>query len=550
MDAPLPSALRSAAVFPSGESPQALRGFQIVRRLGSGGAGQVYLGRSKGGRLVAIKVLSDTKERDPAFSHALVREASLCVRLTHPAIVQVRALIEDEGFAALVFDYVEGLALSRLMKFCAAHGVRLPDRVTWHIVERVLSALAFAHAQTDESHESAPIVHRDVSPSNVLLAWSGDVKLTDFGIAKMLGVSPATQFGLVKGTLGCMSPEQARGEPVDQRADVYAAGLLAWRLATGRNPFASQEKEEIELLRAMRNPRIKPLSALRPNLPEPVLQCVANSLAADPQYRTVSADEFARMVRASFDVEAGHAELADLLGRWRSALERTQGRADGTASTDSSGPRYDTMRYEDAHVDEEVPVDGPTLQVQALPGDRAIWEALSQGVHLPRVSVSDSDRVRPSDAALTAARAAPPPAPVPVVAPPAAPPPPPPDIPPPPFFEDKTIVAPPPAMALDAPTLPQVPVTPLALQPPVLAAAAPLGVASSFPPPVMVSPSQSPPAFADGVDHPAIAPDTDDELALLKARRRARNRTVLVLLGALVLVLVGIWLASLQKPPS
>ena len=215
----------------------------------------------------------------------------------------------------------------RLLKFCAALGVRLPDRVAWHVVERVLAGLAFAHAQMDEAHAAAPIVHRDVSPSNVLVAWNGDVKLADFGIAKMLGVSPATKFGLVKGTLGCMAPEQARGEPVDERADVYAAGLLAWRLATGRNPFATSRKEEIELLRAMRNPRLKPLAALRPKLPEPILEAVGAALAPDPQDRTITADQFARVVRESLDIEAGRRELGELLERWRAALERRSPRA-------------------------------------------------------------------------------------------------------------------------------------------------------------------------------------------------------------------------------
>ena len=118
-----------------------------------------------------------------------------------------------------------------LLRFCASHGVRLPDCAAWHVVERVLAALAYAHAQTDERHALVPIVHRDVSPANVLVDWKGDVKLADFGMAKMLGASPATRLGVVKGTLGCMAPEQARGEPVTERADVYAAALLAWRLS-------------------------------------------------------------------------------------------------------------------------------------------------------------------------------------------------------------------------------------------------------------------------------------------------------------------------------
>jgi serine/threonine protein kinase len=379
-------------MFPAIAQHPALKGFEILEPLGSGGAGQVFLAKSKGGRRVAIKVLSDARERDEAFARALAREASLCVRLTHPSIVQVRAFVEDEGFAAIVFDYVDGIALARLLRFCSAVGARLPDRVAWHIVERVLAALAYAHAQRDEQGESVPIVHRDVSPSNVLISFEGDVKLTDFGIAKMLGVSPATQFGLVKGTLGCMSPEQARGDPVDQRADVYAAGLLAWRLGTGRTPFPAS-LTEVELLRAMRYPRLKPLGALRPDLPERLTRGVAAALMPELADRVIRAEELAADVRASIDVDRGHTELRDLLHRWRGALVRHS--PGSLASTDSSADhKQPTMNYEQvAAMDDDPPADGPTLETHALPGDEELWKALAlQGtLGLPRVAASHSE---------------------------------------------------------------------------------------------------------------------------------------------------------------
>jgi serine/threonine protein kinase len=363
-------------MFPKEEHPRALQGFEILERLGAGGAGQVFLARSKAGRLVAIKVLSDSKTRDEAFAEALAREASLCSRLHHPAIVQVRAFVEEEGFAALVFEYVEGVALVRLLRFCASHGVRLPDRAAWHIVERVLAGLAYAHAQHDEQQKEAPIVHRDVSPSNVLIDWSGGVKLTDFGMATMLGVSPATNLGLVKGTLGCMAPEQARGERVTERADVYAAALLAWRLATGRTPFAKFKKDEMELLRAMRSPKLRPLSALRPDLPEPILTAVARALEPESEKRTLTAEEMRTIVRGNIDVTAGHAELAELLSRWRAALMKTVAR---DASDSSSQSReHHTSRYEEVALafTEDGVIDGPTVEEYSLPSDAAIRATL------------------------------------------------------------------------------------------------------------------------------------------------------------------------------
>jgi serine/threonine protein kinase len=387
-------------VFPDVLQHPALRGFEFLGRLGAGGAGQVFLAKSRGGRKVAIKILREPKDGEEQSFDALAREASLCVRLNHPAIVRVRAFVEEDGLAALVLDYVGGPPLARLLKLAGAVGARLPDPVAWFIVERILAALAYAHAQTDDSGAPAPIVHRDLSPSNVLVDWTGDVKITDFGIAKMLGVSPATRYGLVKGTLGCMAPEQARGEPVDQRADVYAAGLLAWRLATGRLPF-DPRMAEVDLLRAMRYPKIRPLSALRSDLPNELLQVMEAALAPELSRRTFDCAELHRVVVSSFDVEQGRADLAELLERWRAQLERVKSPKDTASRTsDSSGDKkIPTLRYEEVEVlDEDYPMDSPTVEAHALPGDEHAWSAGAlpasslRGGALPVIKASPWDR--------------------------------------------------------------------------------------------------------------------------------------------------------------
>jgi hypothetical protein len=197
-------------------------------------------------------------------------------------------------------------------------------------------------------------------------------------MAKMLGVSPATRVGLVKGTLGCMSPEQARGEPVTERADVYAAALLAWRLATGRTPFAKYKDDEIELLRAMRNPRLRPLAALRPDLPEPVLTAVARALEPDESKRTIAADELRAIVRGNVDVDSGHVELAELLAKWRSTLVKSLAREREDGSSKDRDGEANTGRYEEAALtfDDEGVLDGPTFETYSLPSDAAILATL------------------------------------------------------------------------------------------------------------------------------------------------------------------------------
>jgi serine/threonine protein kinase len=394
-------------MFPNDSLPRPIEGFDFLERLGAGAAGEVYLARSRGGQLVAIKTIARAGE-DGAGDETLHREASVCARLHHPCIVEMRAFLEQPGFSALVFEYVPGVALARVLRVCESRGVRLPDGAGWHIVHRVLTALAYAHAFRDEDGRPTPIVHRDLSPSNVLLDWRGGVKIADYGIAKVLGVSPATRFGLVKGTLGCMAPEQARGEPVDERADVYAAALLAWRLSTGRVPFAKHQGDEFELLRAMRNPRIPPLGALRPDLPVALLEATSAALEADPSRRTLAAADFAAGIAAHFDLRDGEEELSALLRRFRPAIEMTLKRGRGADPEGHRSKLEHTMRYEEAALvfDEEPRLDERTFETHALPASQHTEVApvsapdsepsLAPPSALPAVELSEEGRARPT----------------------------------------------------------------------------------------------------------------------------------------------------------
>jgi serine/threonine protein kinase len=291
----------------------ALADFDIVQELSPESGDVTLLARSKGGSLTTIKVLVDKPVPDDVQS-ALTREASLGARLAHDAVVKARALLLEPDFAAVVTEFVPGVSLQRLLRFAAGRGVRLPDVIAWSILERVLAALAYAHGQ------APPIVHGGIAPSSIIVGWDGNVKLDDFGLARLRSLV-APHRGNRDSATPLMAPEQASGGRATERSDVFAAALLAVRLATGRTPYARFRKSPAELLLAMTEGNVAPLAKTRPDMTEKLRSALDRALAVDPAKRDVTAKELLDVVRASFDIEQGKAALVKLLGRWREQLE-------------------------------------------------------------------------------------------------------------------------------------------------------------------------------------------------------------------------------------
>ena len=307
-----------------------------------------------------------------------------------------------------------------MLRLCQSTGVRLPDLAAWHIAERVLTALAYAHGFRDESGKETPIVHRDVSPSNVLLDWSGGVKITDFGIAKVLGVSPGRASASSRARSAAWRPsKRAASRSISAPTSTRRRSSRGvWR--PGAFPFGRHQKDEYELLRAMRNPRIPPLSSLRPDLPEPLLDAVARALEPERDRRTITAAQLADAVRAHFDVGAGWTQLASLLERWKGALERTVKRTrmrrwpTALDASSSAVALPHTLRYEEVALafDDEGPVDGPTLEAHALPSDPAVLVAMPLAARSEARRVARSARgalPAPPASACARASATPPP---------------------------------------------------------------------------------------------------------------------------------------------
>jgi serine/threonine protein kinase len=192
-----------------------------------------------------IKEVLPALSHDADFAEMLIAEAKLAARLDHANVAKVEDLGRHAGSLYIAMEYVEGLDLRELLRRCARGKIALPVEFSLRVVIEALRALSFAHRARDEAGRPLGLVHRDVSPSNVLLSFEGEVKLCDFGIARATPLAGALDEASIVGKAGYMSPEQARGEVVDARSDVFAAGIILWEMLAGRRLYRAGEGETL-----------------------------------------------------------------------------------------------------------------------------------------------------------------------------------------------------------------------------------------------------------------------------------------------------------------
>ena len=202
---------------------------------------EIYLARATtelgGSRLTVVKQILPELSGNEKFADMLTVEAKLAARLNHANVVQVFDLGRHDSVLYIAMEYVEGFDLNDLLRRCARSRIPLPVDFALLIVMEALRGLGYAHRLTDDDRKPIGIVHRDVSPSNVLISFEGEVKLCDFGIARANDMTDLLSEDVIKGKAGYMSPEQARGEPLDARADLFAAGIVLWELLAGRKLY-------------------------------------------------------------------------------------------------------------------------------------------------------------------------------------------------------------------------------------------------------------------------------------------------------------------------
>ncbi len=268
--------------------------YVIKRKLAEGGMAEIYLATSTGPegfeKEVVIKRVRSFLSDDEGFVRMFIAEARLASQLNHANVVQIFDFDKHEDSYYLAMEYVRGCSLWELRKRCREKGVTVPPVLVAHIGAQVAAGLHYAHRLKGADGDSLHLVHRDVTPHNVLLSLDGAVKLTDFGIAK--AGNKLTQPGMLKGKFAYMSPEQARGEEVDARTDVFALGVVLWEMLTGGRLFDGDS--EIAVLRAVQESVIASPARLNPDVPAELDEVVSIALERDPEARFQSAGELER----------------------------------------------------------------------------------------------------------------------------------------------------------------------------------------------------------------------------------------------------------------
>jgi serine/threonine protein kinase/tetratricopeptide (TPR) repeat protein len=335
-------------------SPKEIAQFEVVRRLGAGGMAEVFLAKKRGAegtyKVLVLKRILPTHGGSRRFRSMFIEEAHLATRLNHPNVVQVFEFQDfgDEGLL-LAMEHVDGCDLGRLMSAARARGARIDPWVGAWIIAEAAKGLHYAHEKKDEGGQPLDIVHRDVSPQNILLSFEGTVKIADFGIASARLF--ADEQGVLKGKLGYMSPEQARGENVDRRSDLYALGVILWEILAGRPIHGGLGGEA--LLDMVRSAIVEPPTMHAADVPPELEEIALRSLSAARDERFPSGRELAATLGRAIvkqgeliDASTLEASIAQLVPR------DARGDQEPPSSQDPSRP----VRADDARTQAAVPL--------------------------------------------------------------------------------------------------------------------------------------------------------------------------------------------------
>jgi len=274
--------------------PQMAGRYHLIERLAIGGMAEVFLGSEKGenalDRMVVVKRILPHLAADPTFVTMFLNEARIAARIAHPNVVQIYELGEDaSGMPFIAMEYFPGSTLKELSKAARSAETRLPIAAVVQLLMQACAGAHAAHELRDHAGKLYGLVHRDLSPHNLMVDDQGHVKLLDFGIAKATEGMDNTRTGMLKGKIAYMSPEQCRQERLDRRSDIFALGIIAWELLVGGRPFSG--KGELAVMQAIVQGDLPHVRDKRPGAPEPVSAAIHRALAIDREARYETADE-------------------------------------------------------------------------------------------------------------------------------------------------------------------------------------------------------------------------------------------------------------------
>jgi serine/threonine-protein kinase len=282
------------------EVGQQIGRYTLRHRLGTGGMAEVWLAESAGPagfqKLVVVKAILPHLASDPDFVRLFLSEARLTARLNHPNVVQVYELFEEGGRYHSVMELVDGGSVRQLIRAARTKGLRLDPQVVARIMLEACLGLAYVHAVKDENGKPLGIVHRDVSPDNILLTRTGNAKVADFGIARASASTSYTRPGSVRGKLTYIPPEVYRGEGVDQRCDIYALGVAGYEALTFQQPFRAPT--EAETINLVLQGNVTPVATLRPETPPELAAIISTAMSPSPDRRFSDAAAFVKALEA------------------------------------------------------------------------------------------------------------------------------------------------------------------------------------------------------------------------------------------------------------
>jgi serine/threonine-protein kinase len=268
--------------------------YMLVRKLAEGGMAEIFLAKQVGvegfEKNVVIKRMLPHLSEVPDFVSMFLDEARLAATLSHPNVVQISDLGFADGCYFICMEYLAGEDFAAVIRVMRRRNMQVPLHITLRVLADAAAGLHYAHEATDQRGNPLNLVHRDVSPSNIFITYSGQVKMLDFGIAKAESRASTTSAGVVKGKYQYMSPEQGRGESVDRRSDVFSLGVSLYEALTGQRPFVRDS--DLAVLKAVLEGQYEPVRLVRPDLPLEVESIVTRAMALEREHRFESALEF------------------------------------------------------------------------------------------------------------------------------------------------------------------------------------------------------------------------------------------------------------------